>query len=85
MKNYKQLINVAGYDKEDIDINFQKIHGIPVFNITADNPSFGTKTTQIYPDGDVDPTSIEAEIKNGYLYINWNLPKDQQGVKVVIK
>lgn len=84
MNKYKYLINVAGYKKEDISVEYQKTRAGGLFHVSAENKEFGLKEAVATVAEDIDNESITAKVENGYLYINWNVPKEKQPLSITV-
>jgi HSP20 family molecular chaperone IbpA len=85
MKNSKAVVNVAGYDKNEISVTKEvSLYGEDFIKIVANNDEFGRKSTEIYPEYSVDESDIRAEAKNGILYLNWEPNKKLQPVKITV-
>jgi HSP20 family molecular chaperone IbpA len=88
MKNPKAKVEVPGYDKSEVsitlnyglptlDLYYTFVHeggneDECYLTVEAKNEELGKKKVNIYPEEDIDTLSIEAEVKNGMVYLNWN-------------
>lgn len=88
MKNYKALVLVPGYEKNQIKVTLMPDKLTPWLknvSVRAENEEFGIAEASVYPDVPIDESSVKAELKNGYLYLNWNQPKELQCSQVVVE
>lgn len=91
MTNAKYKLEVPGYTKENItvtqltDEGFNDVFGYwnppeKYINVKAENKEFGLRTKNIFPRTPFE--NVQAEVKNGILYLDWDTPKESAPVTV---
>ena len=72
-KDNQKLFKVPGFNKEDLNLNYDITSGILSLNGKIDNPFKSEINCKIYIGENIKAESIKTELKNGILYVDYDI------------